>query len=617
MKAKSYVFEQEFALPKETIWKLISDNNRMNSYIGVFPVKFSPVKKEGSGVFFRGAQAKAAGLLPLEWKEFPFEWEENGNYQVERRFGEGPLVSYTWGMELADSSDATGVKTTVRVVAEYIPRTVLGIAAISAIGVKSMKNALKYIEEYREAGADFRNIPQKPVNAKVNLPELNRLEAQLKKRPIDAAYIQMLHAYLIEKSDHDVAHMEPIRIAKQWKRDPEEVLRVLLYATKDGILNLSWNLICPNCRVSKVEYTALSELQKEFHCDLCGINYDANFDQFVELHFSVHPSVRKAYAEVYCLGAPQITPHIKVQKIIKKGNTIGFPIPESFEDLRLRTLQANDMVAIDPTTPISDNAVLEYRSHGWSQSTVARHSEVQITNSSQQDIIVVLEQSAWSGETITAAKVTAMQEFRDLFSSEVLSPGHQIGIGHVTIMFTDLKNSTSLYETVGDATAYGEVNRHFEFLTNWINKNSGSVVKTIGDAVMAVFHSQEDGLHAALQIQQHVAGFNNIGNKEFALKIGLYSGPAMVVNSNDRLDYFGRTVNLAARIQGQGAGGDVVISRDFLDQFNMQRIIAENEFHVETFQANLKGIEEKVELARLSLNVPNEEQTEMVASLIS
>lgn len=57
--------------------------------------------------------------------------------------------------------------------------------------------------------------------------------------------------------------------------------------------------------------------------------------------------------------------------------------------------------------------------------------------------------------------------------------------------FSDLRASTTLYETIGDAHAYGQVNRHFDFLTDWIAKNSGSIVKTIGDAVMAVFHRPE------------------------------------------------------------------------------------------------------------------------------
>src|SRR5690606_7088384 len=135
----------------------------------------------------------------------------------------------------------------------------------------------------------------------------------------DGEKVAMLRRYLVEKSDHDVALMEPFVIAKQWGADPDEVLRLFLYATKSGMLNLSWNMICPNCRVSKSASTSLAGLTADFHCDLCGINYDVNFDQFVELQFSVHPSIRKAYAEVYCVGAPVFTPHVKVQKLIERG----------------------------------------------------------------------------------------------------------------------------------------------------------------------------------------------------------------------------------------------------------------------------------------------------------
>ncbi|TWT01107.1 adenylate/guanylate cyclase domain-containing protein [Planomicrobium sp. CPCC 101079] len=617
LKAKKYVFEQQFALAKETIWKLISDNNRMNPYIGIFPVQFSGVQKEGTNVFYRSAQAKIAGLIPLKWQEFPFQWEENKSYIVERRYVSGPLVSYTWGIELVDSSDAFAEKTTVRVIAEYLPRNPLGIAVVLAIGIQSMKNTLAYIDDYAKAGADPRELPQKAVNAKVNFVELERLEDRLRKFPVDASYIVLLHRFLVEKSDSDVAVMEPIQIAKQWKKDSEEVLRMLLYATKSGILNLSWNLICPNCRVSKVDYSSLSQLQNQFHCDLCGINYDADFDRYVELQFSVHPSIRKAYAEVYCVGAPQITPHIKVQKIIGAGQTIVLPITSAEKALRLRVLQENNMVDILDKLPAEGHpALLEYTEEGWSHSNIARRSEISLTNSSQNDIIVALEQSDWNAETVTAAKVTAMQEFRDLFSSEVLSPGQQISIRNVTIMFTDLKGSTSLYETVGDATAYGQVNRHFEFLTHWISKNSGSVVKTIGDAVMAVFHLPEDGLRAALQIQQHVAEFNNAEKEDIMLKIGLHSGPAIAVNSNDRLDYFGRTVNVAARLQGEGVGGDLVIGRDFLEQVQANDVFAESSFMMELFHANLKGIEGQIELVRLSLDKKPEEIVDYIPLLL-
>ena len=65
---------------------------------------------------------------------------------------------------------------------------------------------------------------------------------------------------------------------------------------------------------------------------------------------------------------------------------------------------------------------------------------------------------------MTAAKVTAMKEFRHMFSSEVLAPGNQVGVENIAFLFTDLLGSTVFYEEVGDAQAYGQVRRHFEFL---------------------------------------------------------------------------------------------------------------------------------------------------------
>src|SRR5690606_6226216 len=402
--------------------------------------------------------------VPLHWREYPFQWEENRAYSVERRYIGGPLDYYLWGVELFEAKDGSPNKTGVRIKASFKARNALGAAAIPLIGLQSMKNSMKYLEEYLASGADDPfNAPQKSPNHKVQLDELERLETALRKRPVKEKYVELLHDYLIEKSSQDVAHIEPALLANLWNADLDEVLRLLLYATKEGMLNLSWNLICPNCRISKSEQNSLSDLNEEFHCDLCGINYDANFDQYVELQFSVHPSVRKAYAEVYCVGGPMITPHVKMQKIVGIGETVLLNIPESLESLRVRVVQANDQVRFETGEMQKGRDSLVYSDGGWSFASIGNPAEIEITNSSSNDIVIVLEQDSWNAEKVTAAKVTAMQEFHDLFSSEVLSPGKKIGIDRVTILFTDLKGSTSLYETVGDAAAYGQVRRHFEF----------------------------------------------------------------------------------------------------------------------------------------------------------
>jgi adenylate cyclase len=115
---------------------------------------------------------------------------------------------------------------------------------------------------------------------------------------------------------------------------------------------------------------------------------------------------------------------------------------------------------------------------------------------------------------------------------------------------------------VGDAQAYGKVRRHFDFMIHWIHLNHGSLVKTIGDAVMAIFERPEHAMQAAIDIQLHVNAFNTTlpGETPIVVKIGLHHGPAIAVNSNERLDYFGRTVNMAARIQGLSHGNDIIIN---------------------------------------------------------
>ncbi len=152
--------------------------------------------------------------------------------------------------------------------------------------------------------------------------------------------------------------------------------------------------------------------------------------------------------------------------------------------------------------------------------------------------------------------------FREMFESETLALRESLQIKQVCIMFTDIKGSTSLYERLGDSAAYGLIRDHFDILFRGIEDNDGVVVKTIGDSVMASFKRPADGVAAAVAIQSAFADFNRRENlrNEVLVKIGLHSGSTIMVNLNNRLDYFGQTVNMSARIQGTADGGDIIIS---------------------------------------------------------
>jgi class 3 adenylate cyclase len=147
------------------------------------------------------------------------------------------------------------------------------------------------------------------------------------------------------------------------------------------------------------------------------------------------------------------------------------------------------------------------------------------------------------------------------------------------------------------------VREHYAVLTRAVREHDGAVVKTIGDAVMAAFTDPLNALEAALTIRDAIAAFNrqlaaDDGDSiAILVKIGLHSGACIAVTLNDRLDYFGGTVNLAARLEAQSAGGDIVLSETMAAEPGVAERLASLGAKPET--AQVKGFAEPVALRRI------------------
>ena len=180
----------------------------------------------------------------------------------------------------------------------------------------------------------------------------------------------------------------------------------------------------------------------------------------------------------------------------------------------------------------------------------------------------------------------------------MLAPGIGVAIRNLTFLFSDLKGSTMLYDTIGDSPAYARVRDHFDVMKAIIARWRGALVKTIGDAVMAVFPSAEGAVEASLAIQREfTAGQIARGDPALHVKLGLHRGPCIAVNANDLLDYFGSTVNIAARVQSLADADDIFVSEDVFEadgvQAELDRLIIEPQV------AKLRGIHEEVRVFRI------------------
>jgi class 3 adenylate cyclase len=151
---------------------------------------------------------------------------------------------------------------------------------------------------------------------------------------------------------------------------------------------------------------------------------------------------------------------------------------------------------------------------------------------------------------LTAKRLLTNQVFRDIYGTDTIDLDQRLKITSLTFLFTDLKGSTELYERVGDLVAFDLVRAHFRVLNEIVAAEAGAVVKTIGDAVMATFPTPDRAVAAALRMREAMRQLNDGRSREdLSLKIGIHEGPCLAVVLNNRQDYFGQTVNIAARVQ--------------------------------------------------------------------
>ncbi|MFH0814375.1 MAG: CHAT domain-containing protein, partial [Pseudomonadota bacterium] len=162
-----------------------------------------------------------------------------------------------------------------------------------------------------------------------------------------------------------------------------------------------------------------------------------------------------------------------------------------------------------------------------------------------------------------------------------------------TLMFTDIVGSTSFFERRGDIEGRSMIQEHNDILFPIIKDYHGTVVKTIGDAIMASFPSPEDGVRSAVQIQRILYDRNKNQSKEDQIKvrIGLNYGKGIVQDN----DVFGDVVNVAARVESLADGEQILVSKSIYDEVRRTEDILCRYFD----STEVKGKAEPLEIYRV------------------
>jgi class 3 adenylate cyclase len=572
----AYRCELELESSPERLWPLVSDTDRFNHDAGVPAVVENRIGPNG-----RRRLSLTRFGVPVEWEEEPFEWVRPHRFAVFRRYPRGPLESMRVAVTLVPR-EGGGTRLVYDVRAR--PRNLPGrLAAAFEIGVVDRRRFTAVLQRY---DAEAQREGPEPIPVPTVGPRLApaaRARLQAASRSLSGGPVDRLLDLLERGDDSSVSRLRPYALADAWGSDRRDVLELYLQATRQGVVELSWELLCPLCRGPVAREGTLDAAAGSLHCDMCLIDFDAELDRSVEATFRPVAAIREVGNTTYCVAGPQVTPHVAAQQLLRTGDTRSIEPELEPGGYRLRALGLDAAVALQVAPGGATTMRARLTGDGWAteEQRLAPTATLTLENASGEERLLVLERTAWIDDAATAAGVTALQLHRDLFTAEALRPGEPVSVGTLTVVFTDLLGSTRYYREVGDAPAFGSVLGHIDQLRTAVADGGGAVVKSMGDAIMAVFPRPVAAVRAMLAAHASLEG------KPLALKVGIHTGPCIAVNQNGVLDYFGSTVNLASRLVSLSNGGDLVVS----DPVLADPELAELGLAAERFESEPKGFE--------------------------
>jgi class 3 adenylate cyclase len=453
----------------------------------------------------------------------------------------------------------------------------------------------------------------------------NALRQSAKAKPVTA-----IEKLVQNGPDRDLCRINALAFAAAHKLDEEDVIAAFLHGARLGVFDLSWNILCPACGgVLDSSATLKTVKQAEYRCVLCAIGHEPTLDEIVEVTFTVSPRVRRIAAH-----DPATLSWIEYYRQIFWSSGVDLPDNETLAQwvkettLDSRELSPGEKVVLSLQLPEGEVDMFDPVLH------MSQHLEVkgEPARESQSLSFIMTRDCAPEGDVqmqpgplkltlenrstvrtlpgiwvisdkihelvnkrrpfLTAKRLLTNQTFRDIYRTDSLDVDQRLKITSLTFLFTDLKGSTELYERVGDLAAYDLVRAHFRVLNEIVAAERGAVVKTIGDAVMATFPTPDRAMAAALKMREALKDLKD----DLLLKIGIHEGPCLAVLLNDRQDYFGRTVNIASRVQGLATSRSIFATRRVVTDSEASKLLQSNGLAATSEKRSLRGIAKQIEI---------------------
>jgi len=447
----------------------------------------------------------------------------------------------------------------------------------------------------------------------------------------------MLERMVRDAPDHALNRMNALDLARREGLDEERVIAALLNGVGLGMFEMTWSVMCPSCAGVLSANKSLKTLDRtQYKCAFCAAGYETTLDNLVEVTFTVSPRVRKIaahnpdelpaaeyYRQVFWSSAIDL--HGDPETLLRDVTLEIVDLPAGERAILSLHVPAGTVIVFDPVTHTAQFLDVRGEETGERQNlsvifnkvqvpvetTTLRPGPLRLTLDNRTDgrvlpAVWVQNQALDDMLTrrkpvLTATRLLTNQTFRDIYRTDTLAIGQRLKILSLTFLFSDLKDSTELYEHVGDLVAFDLVNEHFRLLQEIIASERGAVVKTIGDAVMATFETPDRAIAAAIRRR---AAMSDLGaarqHQSLRLKMGIHEGSCLAVTLNGQQDYFGQTVNIASRVQGLAASRSIVVTESVVENADARALLQINGQTPEPRRVALSGIADKVSVYEIS-----------------
>src|SRR5262249_22055499 len=452
------------------------------------------------------------------------------------------------------------------------------------------------------------------------------------KHPADPAVADAIARLIENGADRELNRINALDFSGRTGLDEEKVISGFLHASRLGLFDLSWNVLCPGCGGVLGAHDTLKSVQPDdYHCGLCACGYEPSVDEQVEVAFTVSPKIRRIaahdpntlplweyYRQIFWSSGidlnnenfASLIDEVALETLeLPPGEkaVISLQLPPQFIIVFEPVTHSAQFIDVqgEPTKERQQLSLIYNKAHPPTGSTTMRPGPLRLSvdnHSGVRTLPTVFiaadplhDLLGHRRPFLTAKRMLSNQTFRDVFKADNLNVDQRLKITSLTFLFTDLKGSTALYERVGDLAAFDLVRAHFSALLEIIAAEKGAVVKTIGDAVMATFVRPEHALAAGLKMRAAMDRLNaERGAKDLVVKIGIHEGPCLAVMLNERQDYFGQTVNIAARVQSLSTSQEIHITAPVKDAPEVASILEKAAIKPIQKHAALRGIADKM-----------------------